>query len=171
VHDRGDWDLSRHTEFSGKELAYTDPETRESYTPMVIESSMGVDRVCLALLVSAYEEEDLGGGDSRTVMHFAPHIAPVKVAVLPLSKKLAEPAKALERELRRRWSCSYDASGNIGRRYRRQDEAGTPFCVTYDFDSVDDDQVTVRERDSMEQERVAIETVVDYLGSRLESPQ
>jgi glycyl-tRNA synthetase len=171
VHDRGDWDLSRHTEFSGKELAYTDPETRESYTPMVIESSMGVDRVCLALLVSAYEEEDLGGGDSRTVMHFAPHIAPVKVAVLPLSKKLAEPAKALERELRRRWSCSYDASGNIGRRYRRQDEAGTPFCVTYDFDSVDDDQVTVRERDSMEQERVAIETVVDYLSSRLESPQ
>ena len=109
--------------------------------------------------------------ESRTVMHFAPHVAPVKVAVLPLSKKLAEPAKELDAKLRRRWSCSYDDSGNIGRRYRRQDEVGTPFCVTYDFESVSDSRVTVRERDSMEQERVAIEGVVDYLNARLESPQ
>jgi glycyl-tRNA synthetase len=169
IHDRGDWDLSRHSEFSGKDLSYTDPETKESYTPMVIETSMGVERTCLALLVNAYEEEDLGDGETRTVMHFAPHIAPLKVAVLPLSKKLGEPARELERELRRHWNSSYDESGNIGRRYRRQDEAGTPFCVTYDFESADDGRVTLRERDSMEQERIPIEQVVRSLRDRLET--
>jgi glycyl-tRNA synthetase len=169
IHDRGDWDLSRHSEFSGKDLSYTDPETKESYTPMVIETSMGVERTCLALLVNAYEEEDLGDGETRTVMHFAPHIAPLKVAVLPLSKKLGEPARELERELRRHWNSSYDESGNIGRRYRRQDEAGTPFCITYDFESADDGRVTVRERDSMEQERIPIDQVVGSLRDRLET--
>lgn len=169
VHDRGDWDLSRHTEYSGKELSFTDPETKESFVPMVIETSMGVDRTCLALLVSAYDEEDLGDGDTRAVMHFSPAIAPVKVAVLPLSKKLAEPAEALARELRRHWNCSYDASGNIGRRYRRQDEVGTPWCVTYDFDSEEDGMVTIRDRDSMDQERVAAGELVDLLRERMES--
>jgi len=169
VHDRGDWDLSRHTEYSGKELSFTDPETKESFVPMVIETSMGVDRTCLALLVSAYDEEALGDGDSRTVLHFSPAIAPVKVAVLPLSKKLAEPAQELSGELRRHWNCSYDASGNIGRRYRRQDEIGTPWCVTYDFDSQEDGKVTLRDRDSMEQERVALGDLVSVLRERMES--
>ncbi len=168
IHDRGDWDLSRHTEYSGKDLAVTDAETRESFTPMVIETSMGVDRTCLALLVDAYDEEDLGDGDTRTVLRFSPAVAPIKVAVLPLSKKLAEPARALESQLRRYWNCAYDESGNIGRRYRRQDEVGTPFCVTYDFDSQDDGRVTVRERDSMEQERVPATELTDVLRRRLE---
>jgi glycyl-tRNA synthetase len=135
---------------------------------MVIETSMGVDRTCLALLVDAYDEEDLGDGDTRTVLRFSPAVAPIKVAVLPLSKKLAEPARALESQLRRYWNCAYDESGNIGRRYRRQDEVGTPFCVTYDFDSQDDGRVTVRERDSMEQERVPATELTDVLRRRLE---
>ena len=168
IHDRGDWDLSRHTEYSGKDLSFTDPVSKENFTPMVIETTMGVDRTCLALLVNVYEEEDLGDGDTRKVMHFTPAMAPIKVAVLPLSKKLAEPARELERELRRHWNCAYDESGNIGRRYRRQDEVGTPFCVTFDFDSVEDGQVTVRDRDSMDQERVAADDLVEVLRRRLE---
>jgi glycyl-tRNA synthetase len=168
VHDRGDWDLSRHTEFSGKDLGYTDGETREFFVPMVIETSMGIDRTCLALLVDAYDEEELGEGDVRTVLHLAPAIAPIRVAVLPLSKKLAEPAHELARQLRRHWACAYDESGNIGRRYRRQDEVGTPFCVTFDFDSVADGKVTVRDRDSMDQERVGIADLADVLRRRLE---
>jgi glycyl-tRNA synthetase len=171
IHDRGDWDLSRHTEYSGKELSFTDQETKESFTPMVIETSMGVDRTCLALLVAAYDEEDLGDGDTRTVLHFAPAVAPIKVAVLPLSKKLSEPARELERTLRRHWNCSYDESGNIGRRYRRQDEVGTPWCVTFDFDTAEDGCVTVRDRDSMEQERLPIADLVGILRERLESPK
>ncbi|MEE2673514.1 MAG: glycine--tRNA ligase [Myxococcota bacterium] len=169
IHDRGDWDLSRHTEYAGKELSFTDPETKESFVPMVIETSMGVDRTCLALLVSAYDEEELGDGDSRTVMHFSPLIAPVKVAVLPLSKKLSEPAREVASNLRRYWSCTYDESGNIGRRYRRQDEIGTPWCVTYDFDSEEDGKVTLRDRDSMEQERVVVADLVSVLRERMES--
>ncbi len=171
VHDRGDWDLSRHSEYSGKDLSYTDPETKESFVPMVIETSMGVDRTCLALLVNGYDEEDLGDGDTRTVMHFSPIVAPVKVAVLPLSKKLAEPTREISRELRRHWSCSYDESGNIGRRYRRQDEIGTPWCVTYDFDSREDGEVTIRDRDSMDQERVAASDLVSVLRERMEKAQ
>jgi glycyl-tRNA synthetase len=130
---------------------------------------MGVDRTCLALLVSAYDEEDLGDGDSRTVMRFSPLIAPVKLAVLPLSKKLAEPAREVARNLRRDWNCSYDESGNIGRRYRRQDEIGTPWCVTYDFDSEEDGKVTVRDRDSMEQERVAVGDLANLFRERMET--
>ncbi len=168
IHDRGDWDLSRHTEYSGKELSYTDPDTKESYTPMCIETSMGVDRTCLALLCNAYEEEALDEGEVRTVMRFVPEIAPIKVAVLPLSKKLAEPARELERRLRRYWNVSYDESGNIGRRYRRQDEVGTPFCLTWDFESGDDGCVTLRDRDSMEQERVPTDELVERLRERLE---
>jgi len=135
---------------------------------MVIETSMGLDRTLLALLVAAYDEETLEKGETRTVLRFRPHLAPVKVGLLPLSKKLAEAVRAIESDLRRRFNCFYDDSGNIGRRYRRQDEIGTPFCVTYDFDSAEDGQVTVRERDSMVQERVSIDRLSDYLQERLE---
>jgi glycyl-tRNA synthetase len=167
IHDRGDWDLSRHSEFSGKDLGVTDPETREHYLPVVIETSVGIDRSCLALLCHAYEEEALEGGEARTVLRLHPRLAPIKVAVLPLSKKLAEPARRLAGALRRRWSVFYDDAGNIGRRYRRQDEAGTPFCATVDFDSEADGKATVRERDSMQQERIPIEAVAAYLADRL----
>jgi len=167
VHDRGDWDLSRHGEYSGKDLGITDPDTKEHYVPMVIETSVGVDRTVLALLCDAYTEEDLGDGDTRLVMRFPVALAPVQVAVLPLSKKLAEPAHVLERELRRRFNVFYDDAGNIGRRYRRQDEAGTPFCVTLDFDTAEDGKVTLRDRDSMRQERIALEGVSARLAERL----
>jgi glycyl-tRNA synthetase len=130
---------------------------------MVIETSVGVDRTCLAALCDAYAEETLEGGETRTVLRLHPALAPLKAAVLPLSRKLAEPARALHRELRRRWNVFYDDSGNIGRRYRRQDEVGTPFCVTYDFDSEQDGKVTVRERDGMTQERIALDAVATYL--------
>jgi glycyl-tRNA synthetase len=169
IHDRGDWDLSRHSEFSGKDLIVTDEATKERYTPMVIETSMGVDRTCLALLVNAYTEEEIEGGETRNVMRLSPGIAPVKAAVLPLSKKLSEPARALHADLSRTMNVFYDDAGNIGRRYRRQDEIGTPFCVTYDFDSQDDGKVTVRERDTMGQERISIEGVVSYVRERVEA--
>ena len=168
VHDRGDWDLSRHTEYAGKDLSYTDEQSKQRFMPMVIETSVGMDRTCLALLCDAYEEETLEGGDTRTVMRLHPSIAPLKAAVLPLSKKLSEPAQRLAQDLRKRLNVFFDVAGNIGRRYRRQDEAGTPFCVTYDFDSESDGQVTIRERDSMSQERIAIEGVADWLRDRVE---
>jgi glycyl-tRNA synthetase len=168
IHDRGDWDLGRHSEFSGKDLGLTDPSTKEHFVPMVIETSVGIDRTCLAILANGYAEEDLPGGESRTVLRIHPALAPIKAAVLPLSKKLAEPARALAERLRRRCNVFYDDAGNIGRRYRRQDEAGTPYCVTYDFDSVDDGKVTVRERDSMQQERVAIDDVAQHLAAGVE---
>jgi glycyl-tRNA synthetase len=168
VHDRGDWDLRRHTEYSGKDLSITDEETKERFTPMVVETSAGIDRTCLALLCNAYEEQKLDDGETRTVLHLHPAVAPIKVAVLPLSKKLAEPAQKLERSLRRRWNTFYDDAGNIGRRYRRQDEVGTPLCVTYDFESETDGQVTVRDRDAMTQVRVPIEGVRRLLEERLE---
>ena len=168
IHDRGDWDLSRHSEFSGKDLGVTDPQSKEHYLPTVIETSVGIDRTCLALLCDAYAEEDLGDGETRTLLRLHPAIAPIQVAVLPLSKKLAEPARAIEAELRRRFNVFYDEAGNIGRRYRRQDEAGTPFCVTYDFDTARDGKVTVRDRDSMDQERIGIPELAIYLGPRCE---
>ncbi len=168
IHDRGDWDLSRHGEYSGKDLGVTDPETKDHFVPMVIETSVGIDRTCLALLCHAYAVEDLGDGETRTLLRLHSALAPITAAVLPLSKKLAEPARKLHRELRRGWNVFYDDAGNIGRRYRRQDEAGTPFCITYDFDSQEDDKVTVRERDSMAQERVALDAVAGYLRERVE---
>ncbi len=170
IHDRGDWDLSRHTEFAGKDLGVTDEQTKEHYTPMVIETSVGVDRTTLALLVNAYAEETLEGGETRTVLRLPPFLAPISVAVLPLSKKLAEPARRLAADLRRRLAVFYDDAGNIGRRYRRQDEAGTPFCVTYDFDSESDGCVTVRERDGMGQERIPLDAVRGHLEAQLERP-
>ena len=168
VHDRGDWDLSRHSQYSGKDLAYTDPDTKERFVPLVIETSVGVDRTCLAVLCDAYTVEELEGGETRSVLRLHPALAPLKAAVLPLSKKLAEPARALYQQLCRSWNVFYDDSGNIGRRYRRQDEAGTPFCLTYDFESPDDGRVTIRERDAMTQDRVPLDEVVAWLRERLE---
>jgi glycyl-tRNA synthetase len=169
IHDRGDWDLSRHTQYSGKDLAVTDEVTKEHYFPVVIETSVGVDRTCLALLCDAYRLEGLEGGEERTVLGLAAAIAPIKVAVLPLSKKLAEPAERIAAELRKRWSVFYDDAGNIGRRYRRQDEAGTPWCVTWDFESETDRKVTLRDRDRMTQERVPVDGLAALLAERLES--
>src|SRR5262245_15598527 len=168
IHDRGDWDLTRHGEFSGKDLGITDPETKEHYVPMVIETSVGVDRTCLAVLCDAWREEALEDGESRIVMGFAPSLAPYKLAVLPLSKKLAEPAEALAARLRKRWNVFYDDAGNIGRRYRRQDEAGTPWCVTIDFETANDGKVTLRDRDTMLQERIAVDAVESWVAARLE---
>jgi glycyl-tRNA synthetase len=170
IHDRGDWDLSRHSEFSGKDLGLTDPDTKEHFVPMVIETSVGIDRTCLAILANGYAEDALEGGETRTVLRIHPVLAPIKAAVLPLSKKLAEPARELAAALRGRFNIFYDDAGNIGRRYRRQDEVGTPFCLTYDFDSPDDGRVTLRERDSMSQERVAIDAVAAVLAERVEAP-
>jgi glycyl-tRNA synthetase len=135
----------------------------------VVETSVGIDRTCLAVLCDAYAVEELEGGDSRTVLRLDPALAPLKAAVLPLSKKLSEPARRLYRELQRSHNVFYDDAGNIGRRYRRQDEVGTPFCLTYDFESEDDGQVTVRERDAMTQTRLPIEGVAAWLRERLEA--
>jgi glycyl-tRNA synthetase len=168
IHDRGDWDLSRHSEYAGRDLGVTDEETKERYVPMVVETSMGVDRTVLALLCNAYRVEVLDGGETRNVLRLHPSVAPLKAAVLPLSKKLAEPARAIAARLRREWNVFYDESGNIGRRYRRQDEVGTPLCITFDFDSETDGKVTVRDRDSMSQDRVAIDALPGYLRERLE---
>ncbi len=167
IADRTDYDLSRHQETSGVDLTYFDDEKNIRYIPYVIEPSLGADRVMLAFLCAAYDEEDLGGGDMRTILHLHPAIAPVKVGVLPLSKKLAEPAEKIYTDLSKYFNCEYDDRGNIGKRYRRQDEIGTPYCVTYDFDSEDDHAVTVRERDSMEQVRIPIEGLKDYLEEKL----
>jgi glycyl-tRNA synthetase len=168
VHDRGDWDLSRHSEFAGRDLSVTDEQSGERFMPMVVETSVGIDRTALALLCSGYRSETLENGETRTVLGFHPQIAPIKVAVLPLSKKLAEPARRILDVLRREWNSFYDDAGNIGRRYRRQDEVGTPLCVTYDFESEQDGKVTVRDRDTMRQDRIEIAAVPAYLRQRLE---
>ena len=168
VADRTDYDLTQHQTTSGQDLSYFDPETNERYLPYVIEPSLGVERTVLALLCGAYDEEvlDEAKGDVRTVLHFAPAIAPVKIAVLPLSKKLAEPAEAVYSELSRDWVCDFDVTGNIGKRYRREDEIGTPYCVTYDFDSEEDHAVTIRERDTMAQVRVPIAELRNWFADK-----
>ena len=170
IHHRGVWDLSRHQEYSGKSMLYIDPFTNEKYIPNVIEYSIGADRLTLALLCAAYEEETLEGGDVRTVMHFHPAIAPYKVAVLPLQKNLSEKAKEFYAKLSKRFMCDYDEAGSIGKRYRRQDEIGTPFCVTVDFDTLENDTVTVRERDSMEQHsnRFKIDELISFIEEQIE---
>ncbi|MBQ1399312.1 MAG: glycine--tRNA ligase [Lachnospiraceae bacterium] len=168
IADRTDYDLTQHINTSGEDLSYFDDELNEKYVPYVIEPSLGADRVTLAFLCSAYDEEELEGGDMRTVLHFHPAIAPVKIGVLPLSKKLAEGAESIYTTLSKYWNCEYDDRGNIGKRYRRQDEIGTPFCVTYDFDSVEDKCVTVRFRDSMEQERIPIDGIVGYFHDKFD---
>ena len=167
---RTDYDLKRHSEFSGHSMEYIDPETHEKFIPHVIEPTFGVERTILALLCSAYDEEQLENGEMRTVLHFLPRIAPVKVAVFPLMKKepLAEKARSVFDILQRRWHCEYDESGAIGKRYRRQDELGTPYCITIDFDTLENDTVTLRDRDSMKQERVPVQQLIELLQERLQ---
>ena len=168
IADRTNYDLSRHQEHSGKSLEFFDPETKEHYVPFVIEPSLGADRVALAFLCDAYDEESLEGGDKRVVLRLHPALAPYKAAVLPLSKKLNDRAQEVFTELAKRFMIDYDDTGSIGKRYRRQDEIGTPFCVTYDFDSETDGCVTVRDRDTMQQERIAIEALPEYLNKKID---
>ena len=166
IADRTNYDLSRHQEVSGEDLTYFDDTKNERYIPYVIEPSLGADRVVLAFLCGAYDEEEIAEGDVRTVLRFHPALAPVKIGVLPLSKKLNEGAEKVFEQLSKKYNCEFDDRGNIGKRYRRQDEIGTPFCVTYDFDSETDGMVTVRDRDSMEQERVAIAELDQYFADK-----
>ena len=171
IADRTDYDLTRHQETSGQDMSYFDDEKKEKYIPYVIEPSLGADRVVLAFLCSAYDEENIGTEekpDMRTVLHFHPALAPVKIGVLPLSKKLNEGAEKIFARLSKMYNCEFDDRGNIGKRYRRQDEIGTPFCVTYDFESENDGSVTVRFRDSMEQERVKIEELDAYFSDKFD---
>ncbi len=167
IADRTDYDLTQHANHSGEPMEYFDPETNEKYVPYVVEPSLGADRVTLAFLVDAYDEEQLGENDTRVVLHLHPALAPMKAAVLPLSKKLTEDALAVYEELSKYFAVDFDDAGSIGKRYRREDEIGTPFCVTYDFDSKEDGCVTVRERDSMEQIRLPIAEVRAYIEERL----
>ena len=168
IANRTDFDLKKHMEHSKEDLSYFDPMTNEKYIPYCIEPSVGADRVTLAFLCEAYDEEEVGEGDVRTVLRFHPALAPVKVAVLPLSKKLADHAFRIYEELIKYYNCEYDDTGNIGKRYRRQDEIGTPYCVTFDFESVDDNKVTIRERDSMEQVRIPIAELKDYFSGKFD---
>ncbi|MCL2566164.1 MAG: glycine--tRNA ligase [Defluviitaleaceae bacterium] len=167
IANRTDYDLRKHQEHSGEDLTYFDPAANERYLPYCIEPSLGADRMLLAFLCEAYDEEAIGDDDSRVVLRFHPALAPIKAAVLPLSKKLGENAQKVYEELSAYFTCDYDDTGSIGKRYRRQDEIGTPFCITYDFDSLEDLSVTIRFRDSMEQERVKICDLVKYLGDKI----
>ena len=166
IADRTDFDLKQHMEHSKEDLTYFDPETRMKYVPYCIEPSLGADRAALAFLCDAYDEEKIGENDTRCVLHFHNAIAPVKIALLPLSKKLGENSYQIYKELSRDYACEYDDAASIGKRYRRQDEIGTPFCVTFDFDSLDDKKVTVRERDSMEQVRIPVEGLSRYFAEK-----
>ena len=170
VADRTDFDLKAHQERSGEDLSYFDPETNEKYIPYVIEPSLGCDRVALAFLVDAYDEENIGKDgeeDIRTVLHLHPALAPFKAAVLPLSKKLSDKAMEVYTALSKKFMVDFDETGSIGKRYRRQDEIGTPFCITYDFDSVEDNCVTIRDRDTMEQVRLPIDEVAAYIEEKI----
>ena len=169
IADRTDYDLTQHMNVSKQDLSYFDDESNEKYVPYVIEPSLGADRVVLAFLCEAYDEENIGTEekpDMRTVLHFHPALAPVKIGVLPLSKKLNEGAEKIFAELSKKYNCEFDDRGAIGKRYRRQDEIGTPYCVTYDFDSETDNCVTIRDRDTMKQERIAISELDNYFNGR-----
>jgi glycyl-tRNA synthetase len=168
IADRTDFDLKQHMEHSGQDLIYLDPQTNEKLVPYCIEPSVGADRVALAFLVDAYDEEELEGGDVRTVLRLHPALAPFKAAVLPLSKKLSEGAERVYSMLSKKFMVDYDEAGSIGKRYRRQDETGTPFCITYDFDSETDNTVTLRNRDTMEQIRISIDELVKYIEEKIE---
>ena len=163
IADRTDYDLNRHMKYSGESLEYLDPETNEKFVPYCIEPSVGLDRLVLMTLCDAYDEEELENGETRIVMHLNPAVAPIKAAVLPLSKKLEGKARDVQEILCKYLPVVYDDTGSIGKRYRRQDAIGTPFCVTIDFDSLEDNAVTIRERDSMTQVRMPIEKLVEYL--------
>ena len=168
IADRTDYDLKQHAEHSGESMDYTDPVTNERYVPYCVEPSLGADRVALAFLVDAYDEEALEGDDVRVVLRLHPALAPIKAAVLPLSKKLSEQAGEVYEMLSKKFRIEFDDAGSIGKRYRRQDEIGTPFCITYDFESEQDGCVTVRERDSMEQVRMPISELASYLEEKME---
>ena len=167
IADRTDYDLTQHANLSGEAMEYFDAETNEKYVPYVIEPSLGADRVTLAFLVEAYDEEVIGENDVRTVLHFHPALAPFKAAVLPLSKKLSDKASAIQDELCKYFPVDFDETGSIGKRYRRQDEIGTPYCITYDFESEADGCVTVRDRDTMEQVRLPISELKSYIEEKL----
>jgi len=172
IHNRTDFDLKRHSEFSGKDLSYFDDETRERFIPYIIEVSSGVNRTLLAYLCDAYDVEELEK-DSRTVLRFHPRLAPIKAGIFPLVKRDGMPEKAhhVERMLKPHYRVFYDEGGAVGRRYRRQDEAGTPFCITIDSQTLEDNTVTVRDRDSMAQERFAIDRLVEVLGDKIQDWQ
>ena len=167
IADRTDYDLSRHMEHSKQDMSYLDPETNEKYIPYVIEPSLGCDRVTLAFLCNSYEEEEIAEGDVRTVLHLHPALAPFKVAVLPLSKKLSEKATEVYEQLSKDFMVDYDEAGSIGKRYRREDEIGTPYCVTIDFDTLEDNQVTIRDRDTMEQIRMPIDKLNEWIREKI----
>ena len=167
IADRPDYDLTQHQNCSGKSLEYFDPQTNERYLPYVIEPSLGADRVGLAFLCDAYDEEQIGDNDNRIVLRLHPALSPFKAAILPLSKKLSENAQTVYDILSKHFMVEFDESGSIGKRYRRQDEIGTPFCLTYDFDSLEDGCVTIRDRDTMKQERVKIEKLVEYIKEKI----
>ncbi len=168
IADRTDYDLSQHAKHSGKDMTYFDQETNEHYVPYVVEPSLGADRVALAFLVEAYDEEEVGEGDVRVVMHLHPALAPFKAAVLPLSKKLSEKATEVYQMLAKKFPVDFDETGSIGKRYRREDEIGTPYCITYDFDSLEDNCVTVRDRDTMEQVRIPIAELTKYIEEKIQ---
>ncbi len=169
IASRTDYDLKQHMEHSGEDMNYFDPTTNEKYIPYCIEPSLGADRVTLAFLCEAYCEESLEDGDSRNIFKFHPALAPVKAAILPLSKKLSEQALNIYNMLSDHFNVEYDEAGSIGKRYRRQDEIGTPFCITYDFDSKDDNSVTIRDRDSMKQERININGILKYITKKIDN--
>ena len=168
IADRTDYDLTNHMNMSKEDFTYLDPETNERYVPYCIEPSLGADRVALAFLCNAYDEEEIAEGDTRTVLHLHPALAPYKVAVLPLSKKLSEKAEEVYTKLSKKFMCEYDETGSIGKRYRREDEIGTPYCVTVDFDTLEDESVTVRDRDTMEQVRVKIDDLEAWIAEKIE---
>ncbi|MDP4088728.1 MAG: glycine--tRNA ligase [Bacillota bacterium] len=168
IADRTDYDLKKHSEHSGEDMSYLDPNTNERYVPYCIEPSLGADRVALAFLADAYDEEELEGGDVRTVMRLHPALAPFKAAILPLSKKLSEKSLEVYDRLRRNFNVDYDEAGSIGKRYRRQDEIGTPFCITIDFNTLEDNTFTLRDRDSMNQIRLNIDELEAYIASKME---
>lgn len=167
IADRTDYDLTAHQTHSKEDMSYLDPETNEKYIPYVIEPSVGADRVTLAFLCNAYEEQELGEGDTRIVLHLHPALAPYKAAILPLSKKLNDKADKVFQTLAKAFPVDYDEAGSIGKRYRRQDEIGTPYCITVDFDTLEDNQVTVRDRDTMEQIRIPIDQVEKYIAEKI----
>ena len=168
IADRTDFDLKQHSEHSGEKLEYMDPGTNEKYIPYCIEPSLGADRVTLAFLVDAYEEEALEKGETRTVLKLHPALSPIKAAILPLSKKLKDDALKVYEKLSKKYMCEYDEAGSIGKRYRRQDEIGTPFCITYDFDSQEDNSVTVRNRDTMDQVRIKIDDLEQFMDEMMQ---
>ena len=168
IADRTDYDLTNHMNVSKEDFTYLDPETNERYVPYCIEPSLGADRVTLAFLCDSYEEQEIGEGDTRVVLHLHPALAPYKVAVLPLSKKLSEKAEEVYTQLSKKFMCEYDETGSIGKRYRREDEIGTPYCVTVDFDTLEDNAVTIRDRDTMEQVRVKIDELEAWISNKVE---